>query len=303
MRRRCAVTVVGEVRGPVIAAVDRDPGDWPARQRVLVTDAVAVDADTGPRRVVVDLSVGAEVDETVERSGVYRRAATHADGGNRAVASTVGRGPGAARGQVRADRVPLDVADRSGLGVVGAVQPVGAEEELVDVVLVQHERGVELRTVAGVDPVRDELVRKESGATVGHAVRRDAEVSAVDVAEVGRVDEHLPAVTAREVEPCVGGRRLALRPVVLGAAPDPCSGPAADIRKTRVRPDRGELRDLQVGPVSHAGGGRVDAAVEVLPRDVLQAGARRARRGFGGRAATTTGRVPDAAVIADEDVG
>ena len=231
------------VRGvgdPVVARVDRELGHGSLRQLAVV--------EACPGRGAINLSVGADVDEAVERARVHGLSATHADRGDGAVARAVRRGAGASAGEVGADDVPPNVAGGSGSRVVSAVQAIGPEEELIGVRLVHHERDVEVGPVGQIDPATDELVAEEVAA-VGVAVRRDAEIRAVDVARrakcarVGRgVDEDLATVAAGDVEPGLAVDRLAKGAVVLRAAPESRGGRTdGDLRHGR---DGCELADL-----------------------------------------------------------
>ena len=192
-RRRGVVARVGQVGDPVVAPVDGDRGHRPLGQLAVL--------EPRPGRRRRRLGLRAQVHEPVERAGVDGVAAADADRGDRAVPRPVRRGSGAAARQVGADRLPQHLAGRRRLGVVGPVEPLRPEEELVRVVPVQHPRRVEVRAVAEVDPVPDVGVAEEDGAAVRRAVRRDPVVAAVDVVVVGRVDEHLAAVAAVEVVP------------------------------------------------------------------------------------------------------
>ena len=146
--------VEGRVRDPVVAPVDGD-----LRHRPVWQILVLVGLDPG--WVVADLGVRADPEAAVERTRVHGLAAADADRGDRAVPRAVWCCALTAGGQVAADCLPLHVAGRPRLRVVGAVQPVGAEEELVRVVLVQHEGDVEVRPVGRSSPLRmDWFVKK-----------------------------------------------------------------------------------------------------------------------------------------------
>ena len=121
----------------------------------------------------------------------------------------------------------------------------------------------------------------------------DPEVRAVDEVRVGRIDEHLPAVTARDVEPRLRVDGLPLRAVVLCAAPEPASRKPG--WRLWIGRDRAVLRDVEAGPVQHRARVRVDRAVQVLPVGV------RERLG-GARAPAAVRAVPDAAVVPDQHV-
>ena len=202
--------------------------------------------------------------------------------------------------QVAADCVPLRRASR----VIGAVQAIGADEQLVRVELVHHERHVEVRAVAEVQPILDELVREEHCSAVGEAVQRvrDTEVRAVDVTSAkrqsavraagARVDEHLPAVTAGDVEPRLRVDRLALRAVVLRAAPEALGGGAR--RNRRNRCDRREL-----GQRGRSGAVTAPVAGSTVPFRSCQS---TSLSGRSPRTAAAVRAVPDAAVVADQDV-
>src|SRR4051812_48848127 len=117
-------------------------------------------------------------------------------------------GAGAATGEVAADRRPLHVRGLLSLGVVGAVEPVRAKEELVGLALVDRPWDVELGAVVEVDAARDRRVvlhrtelRRER--VVVEAIGADAEVRAIDPVAVLRVDEDLAAIALARVVPTV----------------------------------------------------------------------------------------------------
>ena len=291
LRRRRVEARVRDVGGPVVAAVDRDLGDRPLGQVALV--------EPRPRRVVARLCVRAEEHPTVLGTGVDGVAASEADRREEAAACPVRSRPRAARRQIRADVVPVDVSGTRCPRVVRAIEPVRAEEELARLVLVHRERDVEGRPVGQVDPVRDRVVVEEERSAVGHPVRRDAEVRAVDEAvrarapnstEAGRrggvrrrVDEHLSAVAARDVEP-----RCRAQPD-LRNVPLSCVPPQKRAGTVRYGGDRRELAICSpVRWVTTAVSGS-DRSVQALPVD-------RAERICRVQPAAAVEAVPDAAV-------
>ena len=299
-RGRGVEAVVGDVGDAPVAAVDGDAADRSLRQPSVVVAAVvravlARVADLDPGRVRAGLCVRADPEQAVVGADVDSRASAGADRGDRAVARAVGRGPGAAAGQVAADERPLDVTGGRLLRVVRPIDAVGAGEQLVGVLLVEHERHVELSPVVHVDAVGDRLVLEEAAAAVGHAVdlRRRREVRAVDETRVVRVDLGVAAVTGRDVVPRAEPGELAQRAVVLRPAHE--TGGARGVGL-----DGAELGDLEavrgvrgVGPRVH-----VRVAVEVDPVDCVELGL----AGCAGNAAALVLAVPDASVGADQDV-
>ena len=244
-------------RRGVEASVDRELLDGPVRQH----PAPAVDA--GPGGIGVRLGIRAQVDEPVLRAGVDGISTADTDRRQEAAARAVRRRAGAPAGEIGANCLPRHGRGRRGLGAVRPVQPVRTQEQLARVELVHHPRDVEGRAVAQVDPVRDRLVGEEAEAAVGEAVRRDPKEGAVHVVGVRRVDQHLSAVSARDVEPALAVDRLAQRPVVLRPAPE-----ALRVEAGRDRGHvggRGELSDGETRAVRHTGGIWVDGAVQVLP--------------------------------------
>src|SRR5439155_17113554 len=114
--------------------------------------------------------------------------------------------------------------------------------------------------------VPDKGVREEASA-VCIAVRRDSEVGAVDEAARsegagvrGRIDKHLAAVAARDVEPRLAVDGLAERAVVL--RPTPKAFAVSAHRHLGSDANRGELRDREVGPVADTGARRADSTVQ-----------------------------------------
>ena len=157
--------------------------------------------------------------------------------------------PGAARRQVAADRLPWTSPARRSR-VIRAIQPVGAEEQLVRVVLVHPERDVELDRSPRLMPARDRVVAEEEPPPSVYRYGRDAEVRAVDEA-FGPAAPGCRCSGVRSGRPAPGRRhRWECRTTMpfavdLRSVPLSCVPPQKRAGTVRYGGDRGELGDLQ----------------------------------------------------------
>ena len=159
-RRRASVEAVERhVRDPIVGPVDGDVADRPVREDARRRRGARSATGIGDR-------IRAELDPALERSGVDAvPAARHADRADIATAGAIRSGARAARREVRADGGPVDCGGVRRLRVVGPVEPIGAQEQLVRVPLVHDLGDVEVGTVGQVDPARD---RTSSRRTTRH---------------------------------------------------------------------------------------------------------------------------------------
>ncbi len=277
------------VRGGLVEAVvarRRRSGSCCGRPRTPATGRFGRTLPAGdalPGRVVADLGVGADVDEAVQRARCRRAwppptpiaEMPHS-------ARAVRRRARAAGGQVGADRRSTGRRRPTvRLRVVGAVEPVRPEEQLVRV------RPGSSRTArrspsgrTGRCPSRDAGVGEERRSAVGDPVRRDPEVRPVD--EAASVSAELAHGHRGRRAPA--RRRRSRRRTNCSTRPTcaPCRCPASRPRSApglRNRRDRSELRARELVLWVTAPFVGVDGPVQVDPGDCAQ----RIRSGSAGR--------------------